>query len=326
MTLCGLDFGTSNSTIGVSVNGEKTMVPLEQDSYGNWQTTLPSALFFGAEEDAVGFGRAAIARYTNGEPGRLMRSMKSLLGHSTMNGSTRVKNALYSYERIIGFFIESLKQRAETHIGPQAGPLESVVMGRPVRFNDNDPERDRAAEEQLASIARIAGFKHISFQFEPIAAALDYERQVRAEELALIIDVGGGTADFTLIRLSPERQQHDERQDDLLANHGIHIGGNDFDRQLSIAGVMPAFGLGMPMADRPNMLMPRHFYIDLATWHQIHQLYDPNVLRRLNQLRLNVSDKEKLDAFLEILKNRQGHRLASLVEEAKVALSTRQAV
>ena len=322
MTICGLDFGTSNSTIGVSIKGEQTMVPLEQDIYGEWKTTLPSALFFGEEDEAIGFGRDAIARYTRGEPGRLMRSMKNLLGHSTMSGRTQVNHAFYSYDEIVGFFVKSLKQRAEAHIGPQVGALESVVMGRPVHFNDNDPELDRAAEDHLASIAKIAGFKNVSFQFEPFAAAMDYEQQVKSEELALIIDIGGGTADFTLIRLSPERQQHDDRSEDLLGNHGIHIGGNDFDRRLSVATVMPEFGMGMPMADRPSMEMPSHYYFELATWHKIHHLYKPAVMRELQRLRLTVSDKQKIDYLVELLNNREGHRLAALVEEAKIDLST----
>jgi len=323
MTICGLDFGTSNSTIGVSVNNEQTMVPLEQDINGEWKTTLPSALFFDDESDHIAFGRDAITRYTRGEPGRLMRSMKNLLGQSTMNGSTQVKNKLYTYDQIIGFFVESLKQRAEAHISSETSSLQSVVMGRPVHFNDTDPALDSAAEEHLASIAKIAGFKEVSFQFEPIAAALDYEKQVRSEELALIIDIGGGTADFTLIRLSPERQQQDNRHDDLLGNHGIHIGGNDFDCRLSIEGVMPEFGLGMPMSDRPSMLMPSRYYYDLATWHKIHLLYTPTVKRELQQLRLNVSDKHKMDNLLELLHNRKGHRLASLVEAAKIELSSK---
>ncbi len=321
MTICGLDFGTSNSTIGVLHNGEHTMVPLEQDSQSNWQTTLPSALFFGFKNENIGFGRDAIERYTKGESGRFMRSMKSLLGSTTMGESTQVKNNFYTFDDIVGFFVGSLKQRAEKFLGETTDSLDSVVMGRPVYFNDTDYELDRAAEEHLGAIAKIAGFKNVSFQYEPIAAALDYERQVRSEELALIIDIGGGTSDFTLIRLSPERQLQAERQQDILGNHGIHIGGTDFDRLLSVAGVMPEFGLGMPMADRPSMEMPIHYYIDLATWHRIHLLYEREVLRGLTHLRLNVSDKQRLDKLLSILKFRKGHQLAAAVEQAKIELS-----
>lgn len=321
MTISGLDFGTSNSTIGVLKNNQQTMVPLEQDATERWHSTLPSALFFGFEDDEISFGRQAIGRYTAGEPGRLLRSMKSLLGGSFMNDKTRVKNRLYTFDEIIGFFISSLKEQAEHFSGPDSKPLDTVVLGRPVYFNDTDPQLDRAAEEHLAAIARIAGFKEVSFQFEPIAAAMDYERQVTKEELALIIDIGGGTSDFTLVRLSPERHGQQDRQQDFLANHGVHIGGTDFDRQLSVNGVMPEFGMGMPLTEKQGLNMPGNYYFDLATWHKIHLLYDRQVLIELNNLAPIVSSKIRLKRLIELLTLRKGHQLASLVEQAKIELS-----
>ena len=322
MTICGLDFGTSNSTVGVIKENLPTMVPLEQDPNGNWQTTLPSALFFGFDDDEVSFGRSAINRYTVGEPGRLLRSMKSLLGGSLMGDKTQVKNRLYSFDEIIGFFIASLKTQAESFRGADSPPLKSVVMGRPVYFNDTDPELDQAAQDHLAEIARLAGFTEISFQYEPIAAAMDYEQQVRKEELALIIDIGGGTSDFTLIKLSPDRHGQVDRQQDFLANHGVHLGGTDFDARLSVNSIMPEFGMGMPMTDKPGLDMPGSYYFDLATWHKIHLLYDRGVLMELKNLRPVVSDKNRLDRLLELLTERKGHQLASLVEEAKIKLSS----
>ncbi len=322
MNFCGLDFGTSNSTVAVLKKDKPTMVPLEQDSADQWQTTLPSALFFGFEDDQVDVGRLAVSRYTSGEPGRLLRSMKSLLGGSFMSDKTRIKNRLYSFDEIISFFISSLKTQAEQFAGVDFQPLESVVMGRPVYFNDTNKALDQAAEDHLAAIARMCGFKEVSFQYEPIAAAMDYEQQVKKEELALIIDIGGGTSDFTLIRLSPKRHGKQDRQQDFLANHGVHIGGTDFDRQLSVRGVMPAFGMGMPLTDKPGLKMPGTTYFDLATWHKIHLLYNKQVLMELKNFRTVVSDKTKLDRLLELLVQRKGHQLAGLVEQAKIALST----
>ncbi len=322
MSICGLDFGTSNSTIGILQDKQPTMVPLEQDPSGEWQTTLPSALFFDFEDDQINFGRHAIARYTAGEQGRLLRSMKSLLGGSFMNDKTQVKNRFYTFDEIIGFFVSSLKTQAEKYNKPDSASLESVVMGRPVYFNDTDTALDQAAEEHLANIARLAGFKHVSFQFEPIAAALDYEQQVSKEELALIIDIGGGTSDFTLIKLSPARQNQSDRQNDLLANHGVHLGGTNFDQRLSVNCVMPEFGMNMPLTDKPGLHMPGHYYFDLATWHKIHLLYDRAVLLELQNFRPIVSDKAKLDNLLQLLKSRKGHQLASLVEASKIELST----
>ena len=130
-----------------------------------------------------------------------------------------------------------------------------------------------------------------------------------------------GTSDFTLIRLSPERSQQSERSADLLGNHGIHIGGTDFDRHLSMATVMPHLGLNLTYKDKPTLKLPRHYFVDLATWHRIHWLYEPNILRDLNDLRLNVHDKAPLDRLLALLKKKDGHRLAGAVEQAKIELS-----
>ena len=140
MSISGLDFGTSNSTVGVVKNGANVMVPLEQDADDHWQTTLPSALFFDFETDQIHVGRSAISQYTSGHPGRLMRSMKSLLGSAYMADKTQVKNRLYSYDEIVSFFVGSLKQQAEVFLGNES--LTSVVIGRPVFFNDDDQELD----------------------------------------------------------------------------------------------------------------------------------------------------------------------------------------
>ena len=260
-------------------------------------------------------------QYTAGRPGRLMRSMKNLLGSSYMSDKTQVKNRFYSYDEIVGFFIETLKKQAEEFLGNESQELASVVIGRPVYFNDDDPALDQAAENHLADIARLAGFSEISFQYEPIAAALDYEQQVTSEELALIIDIGGGTSDFTLIRLSPQRHRQTDRRDDFLGNHGIHLGGTDFDRRLSMTGVMPQFGLGERMKDRPTLAMPSNYYFELATWHRIHLLYERSVLMELDNFRQQLQNKAPLDKLIQLLKRRKGHHLAALVEQAKIELS-----
>lgn len=322
MTVCGLDFGTSNSTVGVIKDNENVMVPLELTADSQWHTTLPSALFFDFESDQISFGRQAIERYTVGQSGRLMRSMKSLLGSSYMGDKTQIKNRFYSYDEIVGFFVGSLKKQADAFLNSESTQLQSVVIGRPVFFNDDDPALDKVAEDHLAEIARLAGFKEVSFQYEPIAAAMDYEQQVRSEELALIVDIGGGTSDFTVIKLSPERHRCIDRKDDFLGNHGIHLGGTDFDRRLSMTGIMPEFGLGLTMKDRPSLSMPANYYFELATWHRIHLLYERNVLLELASFRQQVLNKEPIDKLVKLLERRKGHHLAQLVETAKIALST----
>ena len=163
--------------------------------------------------------------------GRLMRGLKSVLGTPLMEEATPVGRQRLRLRDVIARYLTAVKARAEAACGAS---LDSVVHGRPVHFVDGDPEADRRAEDTLRAIARDVGFREVSFQYEPIAAALDYERQVRSEEIALVADIGGGTSDFSIVRLSPERRSRVDRGGDILANDGVRIGGTDFDRQLSL--------------------------------------------------------------------------------------------
>jgi hypothetical chaperone protein len=219
---CGVDFGTSNSTVGWSRPGQSALLALEDG-----KPTLPSAIFFNDEDSSVTYGRAALADYLAGFDGRLMRSMKSLLGSSLIDGHTEVQGRALPFRTLLTKYIGELKQRAETAAGR---PFTSAVLGRPVFFVDDNPVADQLAEDTLADIARSVGFEHISFQYEPMAAAFDYESRISREELVLVVDIGGGTSDFSLIRLGPERAARLDRREDILAHGGVHIGGGDFDK------------------------------------------------------------------------------------------------
>ncbi|WP_039016711.1 Hsp70 family protein, partial [Cupriavidus sp. SHE] len=164
---CGVDFGTSNSTVGWVRPGASTLLPLEDD-----KATLPSVIFFHAEDPLVSYGRAALADYLAGYEGRMMRSLKSLLGTSMMDDSTEVMGQAMPFRKLLAHFIGELKGRAERAAGRE---FTSAVLGRPVHFIDEDAAADQLAEDTLAEIARDAGFRDIAFQYEPIAAAFDYE-------------------------------------------------------------------------------------------------------------------------------------------------------
>ncbi|WP_192250170.1 Hsp70 family protein [Mesorhizobium silamurunense] len=308
----GIDFGTSNSTVGVIRNGRARLVALEGE-----QPTLPSAVFFNFEDGHTYFGRRAIADYTDSVEGRLMRSLKSVLGSSLANEKTRIKARLIGFTDIIGFFISHLKKRLEEDAG---GPVERVVLGRPVQFVDDDAEADAKAQSELERAARAQGFKQIAFQFEPIAAALDYEQNVAREELALIVDMGGGTSDFSVVRVSPERARSDDRKCDILANRGIHIGGTDFDRLLSIAHVMPELGYLTPTKDGKRNL-PASYFVDLATWQRINLVYTAKAMSDLKQIRFEAERADLVDRFVHIVEHRYGHAMAGLVERGKIALT-----
>jgi hypothetical chaperone protein len=312
----GIDFGTSNSTVGVIRDGKARLVALEGE-----QATLPSAIFFNFEDGHTYFGRRAIGDYTDSVEGRLMRSLKSVLGSSLVNEKTRIKARLLGFTEIIGFFIGHLKKQLEQDAG---GPVERVVLGRPVQFVDDDAQADAKAQAELEKAARAQGFKHIAFQFEPIAAALDYEQKVSREELALIVDMGGGTSDFSVVRVSPQRARSVDRKDDILANRGVHIGGTDFDRLLSIAHVMPELGYLTPTKDGKRNL-PASYFIDLATWQRINLVYTAKAMNDLRQIRYEAVRADLVDRFIEIVEHRYGHAMAGLVERAKIALTLQPA-
>lgn len=310
----GIDFGTSNSTVGVIENGRPRLVPLEAD-----QVTLPSAVFFNYEDNGTYLGREAIGLYTDAVEGRLMRALKSVLGSSLVHEKTRLKSRSIAFTDIIGLFVGHLKKRLEEHAGEA---VDTVVLGRPVQFVDDDAEADAAAQAELEKAARRQGFRHIDFQFEPIAAALDYEQSVTREELALIVDMGGGTSDFSIVRVSPERAAAGDRKDDILANRGIHIGGTDFDRLASLAHVMPELGYLTPTKDGKRNL-PAGYFVDLATWQRINLLYTPKAKSDLRQMRYEAARPDLVDRLIDVVDHRFGHALAGLVERAKIALTDR---
>ena len=311
MSICGLDFGTSNTTLGTIVGDGPVLVTLEGD-----HVTVPSAIFYRADA-GVHIGRRAIEAYVEGDAGRLMRSLKSVLGTSLIDETTRVGRERVRFRDVIAYYIGAVKRRAEQVVGCQ---LLRVVHGRPVHFVEDDPAGDAKAEATLRDIAETVGFDDISFQFEPIAAALDYERQIGSEEIALIADVGGGTSDFSIVRLSPERHRHAERKDDILANDGVRIGGTDFDRYLSLGVVMPLLGYRSAMK-RAELDVPSGYFHDLATWSSINRMYDPKVIGQVRQVRYEAAQPELLDRLVRVLDEQRGHTIAMDVESAKINLS-----
>jgi hypothetical chaperone protein len=308
----GIDFGTSNSAVAsVAADGLARLVPLEGAA-----TAMPTAVFFNSEDHSTHFGREAVSLYLAGVEGRLMRSLKSLLGSSLLEEETAVGGGMLSFKAIISRFLGELRGRAGRHLDHEP---RRVVIGRPVHFVDDDPARDARAQEALAQAAATAGFSDISFELEPIAAALDYERRVTRESLVLIVDIGGGTSDFTVVRLGPQRMERADRQEDILATTGVHIGGTDYDQKLNLEQVMPL--LGFRHLGPSGREVPSPAFIDLSSWHLIHWMYTPRMLRQARELRSSYADTRLHDRLMEVLQQRLGHLLASEVEQAKIRSS-----
>jgi hypothetical chaperone protein len=322
---CAIDFGTSNSAVAVpDRDGAMRLVELEPGF-----VTMPTAVFYPVEGDRAAvepapcqFGRAAIAAYVDGIDGRLMRSMKSILGSSLVEQTTDVGGGRgVRYLDVVATYLRHLRARAAAAVG---APLERVVLGRPVYFVDDDPARDAAAEAALREAAASAGFRQVEFQYEPIAAAFDHERSVARDETVLVADIGGGTSDFSVVRVGPARKDAVDRRRDILANHGVHIAGTDFDRRVELASILPLLGFGAlgPSIDgAPPREVPSAVYFDLATWHLINTVYNPQRVVELRGMRAFYADPAQHRRLLTVVTRRLGHDLVARAETAKIAVA-----
>jgi hypothetical chaperone protein len=194
--------------------------------------------------------------------------------------------------------------------------LKRVVIGRPVWFVDGHAERDARAQVSLETAAQAAGFSEVAFQFEPIAAALDYESTIDSEQVVLVADIGGGTSDFSLVRVGPAHLARVERHDDILANHGIHLAGTDFDQSVNLAAIMPA--LGYVSRGPSGRRVPGKVYFDLATWHLINTVYGHNRVIELRGMISMYADLVRYQRLMTVVTRRLGHHLAALAEQAKI--------
>ena len=316
-TTLGIDFGTSNSAMAWRIPGQTAqLLPLEGRA-----AAMPTALFFNYEDRTTHYGRDAMKQYLAGEEGRLMRSLKSLLGSSLLQDKTAVHGNLVSYQDVIAIFLKHLAEQAQQHMG---GMPERVVLGRPVHFVDGNPERDAQAQSSLEAAAHTAGFQEVAFQLEPIAAALDYEQRLSEESCILVVDIGGGTSDFTVVRLGPQHAGKLDRTQDILATTGVHIGGTDFDHKLNAAEVQPLLGLGHTGASGREV--PSRVFYDLSTWHLIQWLYTAKSMREAENLRSDYSDRNLHARLMRVLEEQAGHRLADAVEQGKITASSTAAM
>ena len=308
----GIDFGTSNSAAALlDAQGQLCVIPLDAP-----RAAMPTALFFSSETHTTLYGSQAMQAYLSGVEGRLMRSIKSLLGSRLMDEHTLVNGQSTPFFDIVVMFFKELKARCEAHVGY---PITRAMLGRPVHFVDDDPARDALAQTTLGRAAQAAGFIHIDFQLEPIAAAFDFEQRVTRETTVLVVDIGGGTSDFTVIRLDPARRQHTGRALDILATTGVHLGGTDFDRLINLSHVMPL--LGHKHVGPSGRLVPNSVFFDLTTWHLIHHAYSRKNMHFARELWTSYTDPVLHARLIEVLEDQHGHRILASVESAKIACS-----
>ncbi|MDR1691274.1 MAG: Hsp70 family protein [Rickettsiales bacterium] len=320
---CGIDFGTTNTSAAINDNiFPPLLVNVEKED-----TSIPSTIFFPAKKGKISFGKDALDKYMKGETGRFMRSLKRVLGTNLMNAGTRINDSSIKFDKILTYFLQNIKDKIDVKAKQQ---VENVVMGRPVHFRDNDEKGDAQAESELRQIAKNVGFKNIEFQYEPIAAAFAHEAKIEEEKLACVIDIGGGTSDFSIIKVGSSLSRKLDRKDDILANTGVRIGGNDFDKNLSLKTFMPEFGMGSTYGGRFEndklLTVPNSPFFDLSEWSSINSLYNYKIVNMVENILLSSNDPKRYGRLLEIIESEQGHKLLNEVENTKIGLTKEENV
>lgn len=305
-----VDFGTSNSAAALLDEGALRRIALEPGA-----ETLPTAVFFPEEGGAMRIGSAAAEALIAGEDGRYMRALKSVLGTPLFHEKRLIAKRRRTLAEIVTAFLVEVKTRAEAQTGRA---FDRVLSGRPVHFHSSDTARDAAALADLRGCYEAAGFAEVDFLYEPEAAARACQEADRPGELGLVVDIGGGTSDFSVFRAAPEGIE-------ILASHGIRLGGTDFDRSVSLSHAMPLLGLGSQLR-RPLgeglLPVPNALYVDLATWAMIPFLYTAETLRAARDMMRHAVEPEKFARLVSVLENELGHELAFAVERGKIAANS----
>ena len=326
----GLDFGTANSAIAVKMpDGSVQLASFRNQD--KLTTTFKSILYFSIIKDGLSrstnvvAGPEAIRSYVEADiKGRLIQSIKSFLPSNSFT-HTEIFGRTYTIEELISIIIRELRNAAIEQFGEIS---ESVVIGRPVKFagakNDEDEQR---ALNRLRSAAQRAGFESVSFEFEPVAAAYQYAKQLDHEELVLIADFGGGTSDFSLLRLGPlaigGRGYYDQ---EIIGSRGVALAGDTFDGKIVRHAVAPSLGLGSYYRSLGKELpIPLSIYRRLERWHEASFLKTPQILKLLREVKVQALEPQKVDALSHIIINDLGYDLFRAVERTKIDLSENEA-
>lgn len=306
----GVDFGTSNTAAGYMLDGKPLLI-----EFAPGQTTLPTTFFFDYDSRKMLIGEPANRALLDGTEGRFMRALKRVLGTSLMHENRQILNERVTFVDIISRFLREVKARAEAEAGLT---FDRVLSGRPVVFHGTGDPREAQAEDDLRACYLAAGFHKVEFMAEPEAAAIASGALDQQGAIGLIVDVGGGTSDFSLFQGGPEGVR-------ILANHGVRIGGTDFDRVISIDRVMPHLGKGTELrkAMGPGSSpTPNAIYNDLATWEKIAFLYTPQNRRMVAEMVKLAHQPKKLARLAKVLDEELGHDLSFAVERGKIAANS----
>ena len=323
----GIDFGTTNCAIAMLQPGKE--IELANFSFrGEAIPVCRSVLYFEQWKAASGqrrvhgySGPEAIEHYLDAdEKGRLIQSLKSHLSSHALTG-TEIYGRRHRLEELVTRIVSDLRKRAEAQF---ARPVRRATVGRPVRFvGAESEEEDDFAVSRLREAFLAAGFEEVTFELEPVAAAYAYEATLNRDELILIGDFGGGTSDFSLLRVGPEVRKRGRRPKDLLGNTGLGLAGDAFDARIVRKLVSPALGSNSEARSLNKILpaVPAWIYAHLERWHYLSFLRTNNVREILKSARIRALEPEKIEALSAIIDGDLGYQLHQSVQKAKFELS-----
>jgi len=318
----GIDFGTTNSALSVYQNGTVKVVAVDgNDRAGE---LMRSVLYFN-EENEIFAGNEAVRQYVgDGAAGRFMQSIKTFLPNTSFD-STEIFGKRYGIDDLVAIILRQIKTRGEAYLGCL---VESVVLGRPVVFS-TDAAKDAVAQQRLEKAARKAGFKQIWFQYEPVAAALAFEEtlQVGQERIVFIGDFGGGTSDFSVIRVKGGAFDRSDRRSDVLSLGGVYVAGDKFDSQIMWDKVAHYFGRTArykTLGKDDWITVPRSIIYTLCQWHRIPLLRARKTREHIRVIKGSSDDRQAIQNLDNIIDDNFGFFLFQAIEGAKCTLSDRE--
>jgi hypothetical chaperone protein len=324
----GLDFGTTNTSIALA--SETGAVELARFGPANALTESFRSLLYLERIRAAHrltikswSGPEGIGRYLEAdEKGRLIQSLKSFLTSRSLQ-TTEIFGRSFSLESLVAKLLHDVRTAAEKQWG---SPVRNAVVGRPVRFvGAESPEDDQYATTRLEKALGEAGFEQVSFEYEPVAAAYYYESTLDHDELILIGDFGGGTSDFSLLRVGPATRKGSGGPRQVLGNGGIGLAGDAFDAKMIRHLVSPALGAGTQLRSGHKLLpVPQWVYFKLERWHHLSFLRAKETLNMLQSVKHQAVEPEKLEALLYLIKHDLGFQLHRAVQGTKAALSRQE--
>lgn len=316
-TILSIDFGTSNSLVGAFHQGRR-FEALPIDPHASDPTMMRTLLFF-PHPDLCYYGSEAIEKYIEQDmEGRLFRSFKSHLPNKNYLG-TMLDNRILTLETLVGVFLLELKKRAEKILNTK---IEKAVIGKPARYS-MDSFADGFALHRMQKAAAFAGFKEVQFVPEPLAAAFDYRRQLASEKTVLIGDFGGGTSDFTLIRLRPDGF----KKEDVLSIDGCPLAGDALDSVFMSHRLSDYFGaksryrlpmgsnvMTMPLAVTQRLNHPAHIV-------HLKEKETYEFIREVKKCSLTAKDGEAVERLFILIEDQQIFPFFESIEKTKRALS-----